>query len=93
MAIISTKTAIDSINADNTVFTVSTYSQEDTSKDEFSLWLVARHVNIYAHTQGAVSLSGQGAGLTTIEIYCIVADGLCSMTTRGLMDILPGKPF
>lgn len=46
-----------------------------------------------AYLQAAVLVSRCRVGFMTIEIHRNVVGRRCSITARGLMDILPGRPF
>lgn len=91
VANISTKTAIDSVNAYNTVFNVNKNSHDEALSDE--LCPVARQITKPPHTKAAVLVLCQRAGFMTMEIHGNVVERHCYMTARGLMDILLGKPF
>lgn len=80
MEIILTKKAISSIQADDRVFTVNNYLQDDASTDKFNLCCVALQVKIPAHTQAAVLLSSQNAGNMMIENHCNIVERRCYMT-------------
>lgn len=66
VATISTMTAINSINFDNTVVSVNTRSQDQASRDELNLCFVVHQEEIPAHMQAPVLVSGQAAGIMTI---------------------------
>lgn len=67
MEILSTKMVISSVNADNIVFNVNAYSQDDTSSDVFALCCVTHQIKIPAHTLAAELVRFQGAWLMMIE--------------------------
>lgn len=91
--IISTNNAINLTNADNSVFSVNNHSRKDASSKEFNLRRVARQVRMLENKQAAVLVSCQSFGTMTIEIHGNVIERRCSMTARGLMNILLGKRF
>lgn len=93
VAIISTKTEINLINADNTVFSVMTKSHDDASSDKFDLCRVARQKAIRMCMQSAVWINCQGAAPMTTETHGILVQRRCSMNVRGPTDILTGKTF
>lgn len=93
MATISRKTAINSKNTENTVFTVNNRPKYDASNVEFYLNRVGRQLAVLAYPQVAVLVSTESAGLMTIETHCNIVEHRCFMTVRGFMDIVPGKPF
>lgn len=43
------------------------------------------------HTQAAVLVRCQGAGIMKFETHCSIVERRCFMTTRCLMNTLPGK--
>lgn len=93
VAIIMTKTAINSIKDYITVIKVNKYLQDDASSNELNLFRVSSQVKIPGNTQLEVLVSCQGSGLTMNETHSDVVERLCFMITQGLMDILPWKPF
>lgn len=86
------RTATNSINADNTVITMNTHSQDEGASDEFRSYGVVRQVTIREHTQATVLIGCQGAELVVIEIEGNIFECHCSMTERGSLDIIPAKP-
>lgn len=81
-----TKTTINLMNANNTLFNVNSNSQQDASSGKFSLCCVAHQVIIPAYTQESVLVSCQGARLMTIEIQNKVAQQkmfhICTKSNR-----------
>lgn len=71
--IITEKTAINSLSADDRIYNVNTNSQDGASSDEFNLCHVAFQITIPVYSQAAVSVSCQGAVLMTTEIHYSVA--------------------
>lgn len=68
-------------------------SQYDASSHKYNLCSVARQIPLPAYTQAAVQESSQDPGLMSIETHRDMVYRWCSITTWGVMDILPGKPF
>lgn len=93
VAIISLKTATNSMNADNSVMDVNKHSQDEDSSDELNLFCVARQVTIPEHIGGTELVSSQGSECMKIKTYSNDVERRCSMAVRGLMDFIPGKPF
>lgn len=93
VAIISTQTATNSINADSTELNVKTLLQDEASKEECHPFCVAHQVTISAHRQAALLVRCRGAPRMKIETHRSVVEHRCPMTAQGLMDIVPGKPF
>lgn len=79
VAIITARTAINSINADVTVLNVNTKSHDDGLSNEFIVCCVACQITMTAYSQAAVLVSGQGTGLVTNETHHNVVAHLSSM--------------
>lgn len=68
-------------------------SLNDAVSHEKALCLVERQFAIQAYMKVAVLFRCQEAGIIQIETHCNIIGLRCFMTERGLMHILPGKPF
>lgn len=93
VATIWTKKAINSVNADNTVYNKKRQSQYDTSSDEYNLWRVGRQIKLPAMTKAIVLVCSQGTGGMTIETHRKIVGRRCAMSGLGLMDIFSRKLF
>lgn len=71
---------------------MNTDYQYDAWSDKFNL-RVALQVTIQGCTQAAVWVGLQGPGTKTIETRGNIFEDQCNMTGKGLVDILPRKPF
>lgn len=91
VATINTEMVINSMNAGSTVLNVDTASPNDALSDKFSSCFISCQIQIAIWSQAAVLVSSESAGLITIATHCWVFERQCSMTTKGLMDILLGK--
>lgn len=77
----------------NAVFHVSTTQKIDEKQEELELCGIALQSPIHTTTQAVVLLSCKWAEGLMEESQCKVVEHWCPITARGLMIILPGKPF
>lgn len=91
--IITKKTVNNSIKASGTVLNMRINSHNNALRDKFNLLRVAKQIEVSAYTKAAALVSFQSPWLMTIEIHCNVVARGCSVTLRGIMNNLPGKPF
>lgn len=85
--------ATNSTEAYNAVFNLSTHSHDGTSNDRFSLCRVMRQVKNPAHTHAETLGSCHDAGIMPTETNSNGVQRQCSMTARGIMEIVLGELF
>lgn len=83
--------AVNAIAPDTEGDDVHKIANTGTPTEEHHMYCIARKVTIPAYSQAAVLVSSCGAGIMTIKTHTYVVERRCSMSARGLMDILPGK--
>lgn len=93
VTILSTQKKIITILTDTRIKHVNTMLITHISMDEYFLRRAADQATILAFLQAAVLVIYHCAVFMMIATYGNVAERWCCMTTRGFVEILPGKPF
>lgn len=100
LAIVSSIPTISSLSVNMTTINVETSPQQatahgllDKEEEESFPCRIARLITVHALSHAAVPVTCQELGLMIVENQPDLAQQSLAMTTRGIMDILPGAPF
>lgn len=75
------------------MLTVSKISLDDAVRHKHYLCCIACRFKIRAHTETILMVRNQSAAVMKIEKNRNIVEHRCSMTARGLKQIISGKPF